>query len=470
MPFVVEFLGSRSTPRVIALALIAAGAAGCTADTSRFNESPYGRNSGPGEVTGSIAPGQPAPVGRVTQNPLPPPAAQGHPVATAAPANGVAGGSRGMGSYTPAPGPSQAAAPEITGSVASPVAAAAPRKPQGQWSWDGGTAITVGQGETLESIAHRHGVPPAALREANGIHGPTVIQPGQRLVIPRYIAPLAAPGGAPATQIVSAAPPIASAAPAVLRGAPAPAPLNGNVHIVAPGETLIKIARTYNKSLVEVAKANNIPPHTKVNIGDRIIIPGLRMTQKEAPKVAEVKPAAPAKPSAPGAKPATPAPAKQPVASAEAPSESAAVATQEPVGPTGSLKAGAADAPAGFRWPVHGRVIAGFGPKTNGQQNDGINVAVPEGTPVKAAEDGVVAYSGNELKGYGNLVLVRHANGYVTAYAHAKELMVKRGDTIKRGQVIAKSGQTGTVDSPQLHFEIRKGPSPVDPMPMLSGG
>ena len=116
-----------------------------------------------------------------------------------------------------------------------------------------------------------------------------------------------------------------------------------------------------------------------------------------------------------------------------------------------------------FRWPVRGRVITGFGAKTNGKQNDGINVAVPEGTPVKAAEDGVVAYAGNELKGYGNLVLVRHANGYVTAYAHASELMVKRGDTIKRGQIIAKSGQTGEVTSPQLHFEIRKGSTPVDP-------
>ena len=88
---------------------------------------------------------------------------------------------------------------------------------------------------------------------------------------------------------------------------------------------------------------------------------------------------------------------------------------------------------------------------------------MPEGTPVKAAEDGVVAYAGNELKGYGNLVLVRHSNGYVTAYAHASELLVKRGDTIKRGQIIAKSGQTGNVASPQLHFEIRKGSSPVDP-------
>ena len=118
---------------------------------------------------------------------------------------------------------------------------------------------------------------------------------------------------------------------------------------------------------------------------------------------------------------------------------------------------------------MRGRIIAGFGPKPNGLQNDGINLAVPEGTPIKAAEDGVVAYAGNELKGYGNLVLVRHSNGFVTAYANASEITVKRGDTVKRGQVIAKSGQTGNVTSPQLHFEIRKGSTPVDPSQYLSG-
>ena len=120
-----------------------------------------------------------------------------------------------------------------------------------------------------------------------------------------------------------------------------------------------------------------------------------------------------------------------------------------------------------FRWPVRGRLIAGFGSKPDGTQNDGINLAVPEGTPIKAADDGVVAYAGNELKGYGNLVLISHANGFVSAYAHASELMVKRGDSVKRGQVIAHAGQTGNVTSPQLHFEIRKGSTPVDPTQYL---
>jgi murein DD-endopeptidase MepM/ murein hydrolase activator NlpD len=120
---------------------------------------------------------------------------------------------------------------------------------------------------------------------------------------------------------------------------------------------------------------------------------------------------------------------------------------------------------ADFRWPARGRVITGF---TGKGANEGINIAVPEGTPVKAAGDGVVAYSGNELKGYGNLVLIRHDNGYVSAYAHNGDLNVKRGERVNRGQVIARSGQTGNVSSPQLHFEIRKGSNPVDPMPYLN--
>jgi murein DD-endopeptidase MepM/ murein hydrolase activator NlpD len=151
----------------------------------------------------------------------------------------------------------------------------------------------------------------------------------------------------------------------------------------------------------------------------------------------------------------------------------AAIATQrQPVdpAPTSSVpkdepKAASAAPSADFRWPARGRVISGFSGKG---ANEGINIAVPEGTPVKAAGDGVVAYSGNELKGYGNLVLIRHDNGYVSAYAHNGDIAVKRGEKVSRGQTIAKSGQSGNVASPQLHFEIRKGSTPVDPMPYLA--
>jgi murein DD-endopeptidase MepM/ murein hydrolase activator NlpD len=121
-----------------------------------------------------------------------------------------------------------------------------------------------------------------------------------------------------------------------------------------------------------------------------------------------------------------------------------------------------------FRWPVQGRIISVFGTKPDGGHNDGIDVAVPQGTSVKAAENGVVAYAGNELKGYGNLVLVRHANNWVSAYAHNEEVLVKRGDKVRRGQIIAKAGNTGSVSQPQVHFELRKGSRPVDPTKYMS--
>jgi murein DD-endopeptidase MepM/ murein hydrolase activator NlpD len=116
-----------------------------------------------------------------------------------------------------------------------------------------------------------------------------------------------------------------------------------------------------------------------------------------------------------------------------------------------------------FRWPVQGRIISEFGSKADGGHNDGIDLAVPQGTSVKAAENGVVAYAGDELKPYGNLILIRHSNNWVSAYAHNEELLVKRGDKVRRGQVIAKAGKTGAVSQPLVHFELRKGSRPIDP-------
>jgi murein DD-endopeptidase MepM/ murein hydrolase activator NlpD len=123
--------------------------------------------------------------------------------------------------------------------------------------------------------------------------------------------------------------------------------------------------------------------------------------------------------------------------------------------------------PGKFLWPARGAVIAGFGNRPDGAHNDGINISVPAGTDIHAAEAGTVAYAGSEIKAYGNLVLIRHEGGWVTAYAHASEILVKRGDTIKKGQVIAKAGQTGSVDQPQVHFELRQGSKPIDPTPHM---
>jgi murein DD-endopeptidase MepM/ murein hydrolase activator NlpD len=129
-------------------------------------------------------------------------------------------------------------------------------------------------------------------------------------------------------------------------------------------------------------------------------------------------------------------------------------------------------APAGngyvrFSWPVSGQVIEDFGTDSSGQRNDGINIAVPYDTPIRAAAAGTVSYVGSELKNYGNLLLIQHQGNYVTAYAHADRLLVKRGDTVSAGQIIGYSGDTGDVSRPQLHFEIRRGVTPINPRQLL---
>ena len=439
---------SRVWPRIAALALMGVTVAGCS--NSRRFDTPYYTPQAQVqqrqfESTGSIS--SSAPRGQVTSQPLPSrPAAYSN--------NGYSAGAGGLGAYRPSG--------DITGSIAAP-------QPAGHWTWDGGQPVTVGYGETSDMIARKYGVPESALLQTNGITNPAQIQAGQRLVIPRYVAAAAQPVPAPQYS--------APQYPAPQHTAAAPA-YSGNVHVVSPGESLIGIARRYHMSLSALARHNNISPYTKLNVGDRVNIPQGRQTaaQQQQPQIATSQPApAPVhtanRPAPPRIAQATSVPTQT---IAAAPPQTARMATPEPATTARAEAKPEAEANANggtpsFRWPVHGRVIAAFGSRPNGVQNDGINLAVPEGTPVKAADDGVVAYAGNELKGYGNLVLVRHANGYVSAYANAKELLVKRGDTIKRGQVIAHAGQTGNVTSPQLHFEIRKGSTPVDPTKYLSG-
>jgi murein DD-endopeptidase MepM/ murein hydrolase activator NlpD len=229
------------------------------------------------------------------------------------------------------------------------------------------------------------------------------------------------------------------------------------VHVVKAGQNLHSIARLYHKPVTVIASANNLAVDAKLKAGQRITIPDIKEAS-QASQATQGRGEASASPPTGSVAMAGSSQTARVVEPAPATSSQEAVKNAEPAG---SLP--------GFRWPVRGRVIAAFGPKPNGVQNDGINLAVPEGTPIKAAEDGVVAYAGSELKGYGNLVLVRHPNGFVTAYAHASDILVKRGESVKRGQVIAHAGQTGNVTSPQLHFEIRKGATPVDPSQYLSG-
>ncbi len=321
--------------------------------------------------------------------------------------------------------------------------------------------------------------------------------------------PYAAAPGATATSYASpaAGQPLygtsAYGQPAYGAAVPATRVAAGASHVVQPGETLNSVARHYQISPAALGTANNIAPGMTVRTGQTLIIPPPapghlaqavpaapapapmpRAAAPARPVVAQASPVAPPAPSvrpaptpavtrAPAPAPSTSAVAEQPPA-APAPTKTAAVQPKvETAAKVSAVEPEDAPRAAGsgpqFRAPVRGRVIASFGPKPGGAHNDGVNFAVPSGTAVRAAEDGVVAYAGNELKGYGNLVLIKHSDGYVTAYAHASELDVKRGDTVRRGQIIAKAGQSGNVQSPQLHFEIRKGSTAVDPSRYVAG-
>jgi murein DD-endopeptidase MepM/ murein hydrolase activator NlpD len=294
---------------------------------------------------------------------------------------------------------------EATGAIAAQPAG-------GYWSWDGGVAVTVAYGDTVNSIARRHHVPASALIQANNLAAPNALQPGQHLVIPRLISSPAA------VRPVMPHPDVAALVP------PASIPTGGEDVAVGAGE---HVAAPENRTV-----RNSPPlPRTKPALEQHPV--------KQAEQTPPAKLPVPPDVKSPDVKSPDPDPVK------------------------------AEDAAPRFHWPVRGQVVSGFGLKADGLRNDGIDIAVPENTPIKAADDGVVIYSGNQLKTFGNLVLVRHNNQYVTAYAHAKDLRVKQGDAIKAGEIIGTSGQTGNVATPQLHFEIRKGSTPVDPMRLLHG-
>jgi len=199
------------------------------------------------------------------------------------------------------------------------------------------------------------------------------------------------------------------------------------VHIVQRGENLYRIGLRYNIGFQELAGYNQIRAPYGLEVGQEIRLPN----------------------------------GSSPTQSVSNNSSSSSRNTAPP-----RRETPAAGAPS-FDWPLRGRVISGFGRKPEGGRNDGINIEAREGDDVRASADGQVVYAGSELAGYGRLVLLRHSGGYVTAYAHNSRILVSEGDQVTRGQVIAHVGSTGTVDTAQVHFEIRRGVNPEDPMRFL---
>jgi murein DD-endopeptidase MepM/ murein hydrolase activator NlpD len=267
-----------------------------------------------------------------------------------------------------------------------------------------------------------------------------------------------------------------------------PAPRPSAQHVtVRPGQSLGGIAHASRVSERAIIAANRLTPPYKLEAGQRLEIPGaaeppLRPLAAAGPPAEPIAAGRPPPEIIPldGPMPAT-APPRRPVelspprAAALTPPPAALPVAQRPGEPSAAEEARAETESAGtpprgehFAWPVRGHVVAGYGVAVGGTRNDGINIAAPLGAPVKAVDGGTVAYVGNELRGYGNLVLIKHEGGWISAYAHCEELLVKRGDKVNRGQEIAKVGATGGVSEPQLHFELRRGKRAVDPREFLA--
>lgn len=277
----------------------------------------------------------------------------------------------------------------------------------------GPLTVTVQRGQSLSGIAHSYHVPMAVIAEANGLSPPYRIQIGRTLIIP------------------GAGQPRVAATPRSVASLPPP----------GAAETPPTISRPE-------------PPAA--------IAPAAR-----APVVSAPLAPTPSPPAAPSTETAPPPASSTAAAPAAAPASPPSAAPEPPESASGKQTAPRSRSNSAFQWPVRGRVLAAYGSKTDGTHNDGINIGAPKGAAVQAADGGVVAYAGNELRGYGNLILVKHPNGWISAYAHCDLILVKRGEKVARGQVIARVGSTGNVSEPQLHFELRRGNHPVDPSELL---
>ncbi|MGU3405486.1 peptidoglycan DD-metalloendopeptidase family protein [Methylobacterium brachiatum] len=477
--------GLRTLSRVALIGIIGGGAAACSSDASRLSNPFSNPFSSEPAATGSLPEGglKPAPAirtGRIQSEALGAPGAAPRPAATA----------------IPAPTPAAAPATRVA-STGTP-----------GWSAQGGTQITVSKNDSLNQMSTRFGVPASAILSANGLSNASQITPGRQIVIPVYNASGLNPAAAPMTARPARATEekredarqveakVASKREEAKEAAKreeakreeaketakrAAAEKEADRKEALARDTSARKAADEKSrkeaSVKEADKKQHVRPGQVAKADEKKADPKADAKAKAEAKAQEAKAEAKAAAKAEAAQKLAEAKAAkeaaQKAAAAEKPEKVAVKETPKPVAaaaapakPEPAATGSVADATPSesFRWPAKGRVISGYG--TSG--NEGINIAVPEGTPVKAAEEGTVAYAGSDVKGYGKLVLVRHANGFVSAYAHNGEIDVKPGDKVKRGQTIAKSGASGNVTSPQLHFEIRKGGSPVDPMSQLA--
>jgi murein DD-endopeptidase MepM/ murein hydrolase activator NlpD len=279
--------------------------------------------------------------------------------------------------------------------------------------------VDVAPGDTVFAIARRYGVAVRDVIDANRLAAPFLLTVGQTLRLP---------------------PP--------------------RIYTVAPGDTVYSISRRFGVDMRTLVSMNGLGAPYQVIAGRQLKMPVRRAAEQPAPKttVSVSSVARTAVSAVPLPRPRPSASSGRSTQAQARPTVTATRVAARAVPPRPPSREGTR-----FLWPVRGRIISNFGPREGGLHNDGINIAAPKGSPILAADSGVVAYAGQELKGFGNLLLIKHAGGWTTAYAHADRLLVKRGDRVKRGQTIATIGNTGGVTRSQLHFEIRRGSRAVNP-------
>lgn len=309
----------------------------------------------------------------------------------------------------------------------------------------GSSLYRVGEGDALSVIAERYGVQLASLAVVNNIEPPYILYPGEVLRIPRDgVAPTIRPDPQVSPPIVETALPELReqppAEPARPRWTPRARPSQeaarpevrsesaGRRYVVSPGDSLSTIAARHGLRMSELVTANGIEPPYRIRPGQGLVIPPTEADRRRQ--------------------------------SPRRPAESQQAGTLLPPPPL------SAD---GFLWPIRGEVISTFEQNSAKGRSGGITIAARKGTPVRAADNGIVAYAGEALRGYGQMILLRHAEGYVTLYAHNDALLVSEGEVVRRGQAIAEVGNSGDVIDSQLHFELRKGTEPIDPAKALAG-
>ncbi|MEM9421118.1 MAG: peptidoglycan DD-metalloendopeptidase family protein [Pseudomonadota bacterium] len=295
--------------------------------------------------------------------------------------------------------------------------------------------IAVEAGDTVYALARRFNVTPSEIISANGLTAPYALKIGQRVAIPQP----------QKTQTTVAQAPTPKAQPVSYT---AQEKLDG-IYTVKPGDTLYSLSRQFDMDLATLATTNGLSAPYSLSVNQRLVIPASVDAYQPATKLTQpvvrtapltVTPAAPAVPVGVP----TPLIDAEPILVSKTPESR-------------------------FAWPLRGAIVMSYGMTAQGVKNDGINIAAPVGAPVRAAADGEVVYTGSELEGYGNLLLVRHDDGWVSAYAHTDTILVPKGARVKQGQVVAKVGDTGNVEQPQLHFELRHELTPQDPIAALNG-